>query len=116
MFLDDLKVFNTALAERDIAVEASDALGPLGISFLRRGCANCTVADLQASCSEVDGYHPCLCQELMAGGLQIARSMGWLRGASSKWEFHADVQNPRQCHIVSGPQPASQMGFCCRDA
>ena len=116
MFLDDLKVYNTALAERDIAVEASDALGPLGISFLRRGCANCTVADLQASCSEVDGYHPCLCQELMAGGLQIARSMGWLRGASSKWEFHADVQNPRQCHIVSGPQPASQMGFCCRDA
>ena len=115
MFFDSLKIFNTALPERDIVVEANDALGPLGTTFLRLGCANCTERELQASCSEVDGYHPCLCQELMSGGLQQARAMGWLRGASSKWEFHADVQNPTTCHIVSGPQPASATGFCCRD-
>jgi hypothetical protein len=60
------------------------------------------------------GRGPLACFE--AAALWVAAWVGWLRGASSKWEFHADVQNPRQCHIVSGPQPASQMGFCCRDA
>ena len=64
---------------------------------------------------EADGTWRLL-QELMAGGLLAARSMGYLRGASSKWEFHADVQNPHTCHIVSGTQAASQMGFCCKDS
>jgi len=116
MFVDALKVYNRALPEREIVVEANDALGPLGTPFLRLGCANCTVSELEAACTEVDGYHPCLCQELMAGGLTSARAMGWLRGASSKWEFHADVQNAKMCHIIRGPQPASQMGFCCLDS
>ena len=66
--------------------------------------------------ADLDEYHPCLCQELMGGGLASARAMGWLRGASSKWEFHADVQNPATCHIVTGEQRSSQTGFCCRDS
>ena len=62
MFFDNLKIFDKALLERDVAVEADSALGVVGSSFLRLGCANCTLPDLQSACTEVDGYHPCLCQ------------------------------------------------------
>jgi len=115
MFFDTLKIFNKALPEAEVVVEASDALGTAGTAFLRLGCTNCTLSELQASCTEADGYHPCLCQELMAGGLHIAKSMGWLRGASDSWAFHADVRNPNTCTIVPENPPPSQAGFCCKD-
>ena len=117
MFFDKLKIHNRALPERDLVVEANDALGPMGTSFLRLGCANCTVNELSASCTEVDGYHPCLCQELMGGGLVAARAMGWLRGPSASWQFHADVQNAATCKLTGSKpgSPPSQTGFCCRD-
>jgi len=97
--------------------EANDALGLAGNHFLRLGCANCTRAELQLSCADLDEYHPCLCQELMGGGLMSARAMGWLRGASSTWQFHADVQNPATCALQGSQEgsASSQLGFCCRD-
>jgi len=117
MFLDGLKVYNIALPEKDIVLEANDALGLAGNHFLRLGCANCTRAELQLSCADLDEYHPCLCQELMGGGLMSARAMGWLRGASSTWQFHADVQNPATCALQGSQEgsASSQLGFCCRD-
>ena len=101
MFLDSLKVFNIALGERDIELEANDALGVAGTRFVRLGCANCTAAELLLSCSDLQEYHPCLCQELMGGALLSARSMGWLRGPSHIWQFHAEVQNEATCVLGS---------------
>ncbi len=117
MFLDALKVYNVALPEREIVLEANDALGLAGPRFVRLGCTNCTLAELQQNCAEMDEYHPCLCQELMGGGLLSARAMGWLRGRSAEWEFHADAAATSQCELLppSGVAPASATGFCCRD-
>ena len=117
MFVDSLKIWNTALAERDVLLEASDALGVVGSRFLRLGCHNCTRGDLQAACADLDEYHPCLCQELMGGGLLSARAMGWLRGPSAGWQFHAEVQNEQTCTLTGSREgsPTSQAGFCCRD-
>ena len=81
MFLDGLKIYNVALPEVDIVLEANDALGILGSHFLRLGCSNCTRSELQLACAEVDEYHPCLCQELMGGGLVAARLAGGLVAA-----------------------------------
>ena len=69
------------------------------------------------ACSELDEYHPCLCQELMGGGLTSARAMGWLRGPSAGWRFHADVQNG-MCELSGATDPngpAGKPGFCCHD-
>lgn len=117
MFMDSLKVFNLALPEKDIVAEASDALGLLGARFLRLGCANCTVGELQGACAELDEFHPCLCQELMGGGLTSARAMGWLRGPSASWRFHAEVQNTATCLLegADASGPAGRPGFCCAD-
>ena len=77
---------------------------------------NCTEATLQENCADLETYHPCLCQELMGGGLTSARAMGWLRGKSSEWRFHAVVQNPATCDLVdaTGGDDAKP-GFCCLD-
>ena len=117
MFLDNLKIHNRALAEREVVQEANDALGLAGTRFVRLGCNNCTRAELLQSCADLDEYHPCLCQELMGGGLLSARAMGWLRGPSASWQFHADVQNPATCKLpgMGEGAPTSQTGFCCRD-
>lgn len=60
-------------------------------------------------------YHPCLCVELMSGGLATARTMGWLRGPSSEWKFHADARNPLRCEILPDGPPETGAGFCCHD-
>ena len=117
MFFDSLKIYNTALPEKEIITEANDALGLAGNRFLRLGCGNCTATELQMACSELDEYHPCLCQELMGGGLTSARAMGWLRGPSAGWRFHADVQNG-MCELSGATDPngpAGKPGFCCHD-
>ena len=117
MFLDSLKIFNIALPEKDVIAEANTALGLLGNRFLRLGCQNCTAGDLRATCAELDEYHPCLCQELMSGGLNSARAMGWLRGPSASWRFHAEVQNAAACDLAGAMDggPAGRPGFCCHD-
>ena len=74
---------------------------------------------MQEACGELDEYHPCLCHELMGGGLNIARAMGWLRGPSESWSFHAIAQNAATCALVGGSaadgSPAERLGFCCHD-
>ena len=116
MFLDSLKVWNAALPEKQILIEASGALGAAGPRFLRLGCHNCTRGELQAACADLDEYHPCYCQELMGGGLLSARAMGWLRGPSSTWQFHAEMQNERTCALVGSRRRAAVAGgACCRD-
>ena len=115
MFLDSLKIFNIALPEKDVIAEANTALGLLGNRFLRLGCQNCTAGDLRATCAELDEYHPCLCQELMGGGLQVARVQGWLRGPSERWNFHADAPAAGCPVTTDGAASDERVGFCCRD-
>ncbi|KAL1495937.1 hypothetical protein AB1Y20_014579 [Prymnesium parvum] len=116
MFLDELKVHNRALSERDLVQEANDAHGSTGPLFVKLGCANCTVAEQEQSCAAHEDYHPCFCQELMGGGLQVARVNGWLRGPSQDWRFHMVVQNAAACLLQGGHDPPTrQAGFCCRD-
>ena len=56
-------------------------------------------------------------QELMSGGLNSARAMGWLRGPSASWRFHAEVQNAAACDLAGAMDggPAGRPGFCCHD-
>lgn len=110
------QIYNQALPERELLVESAHALGLPGSAFVRLGCANCTLEALEESCTELDGYHPCQCHELMGGGLTSARAMGWLRGPSDEWQFHAQVQNAATCVIVpKGKPPEMQTGFCCQN-
>ena len=110
------QVHTRPLSERDLVLEANDAMGATGPRFVKLGCGNCTVVELEQSCAAHEDYHPCYCQELMGGGLQSARVNGWLRGPSQGWRFHAVVQNPSACALLGGyVPPPKQTGFCCRD-
>jgi len=119
MFVDELKVYKRALSERDAILEANTALGGISNQFVKLGCTSCSQEALVEHCSQLEEYHPCLCEELMGGGLTVARSMGWLRGPSKAWQFHALVQNPATCTLVdpeSTSAPTDQkLGLCCRD-
>lgn len=115
MYMDDLKIFGRALPERDVLLEANDALA-MGSLFLKIGCTNCTAATLEENCADLENYHPCLCQELAGGGLTSARAMGWLRGPSAEWRFHAVVQNVATCELADATTgDAPRPGFCCLD-
>ena len=117
MFFDELRIYNRTLSEREVHVHASDAFGATPTDYARLGCANCTLPELEIACSELEGYHPCTCNELMAGGLLQARAMGWLHGRADKWDFHADNRNPETCDIVpkGATPPEAATGFCCHD-
>ena len=144
MYLDELKIYNHALAEKEVRVEASGALGAVPTDFLRLGCTRCEAAELSTYCAALDDYHPCMCEELMGGGLGAARNMcarlppthlrpapraihatsraaawrrGWLRGPSSEWSFHVEVRNLATCALADA-RPASggkALGLCCHD-
>ena len=105
-------------------VEAGDALSPADPLFVKLGCARCSEDELQQACGDLDEYHPCLCDELMGGGLNSVRAMGWLRGPSSQWSFHVSVQNRATCVLAGdgvgavsndGTSTIERTGFCCRD-
>lgn len=115
MFLDTLSIHARALPEREIVAEAGGALGPAGPFFIALGCAKCTAESLMQHCSELDEHHPCLCQELMGGGLQVARVQGWLRGPSERWNFHADAPAAGCPVTADGAASDERVGFCCRD-
>ena len=75
-----------------------------------------TAATLEENCADLENYHPCLCQELAGGGLTSARAMGWLRGPSAEWRFHAVVQNVATCELADATAgDAPRPGFCCLD-
>ena len=84
-------------------------------SLYRRIQTNCSAAELQSACAELDEHHPCLCQELMGGGLQVARVQGWLRGPSERWNFHADAPAAGCPVTADGAASDERVGFCCRD-
>lgn len=114
MFVDNLKIHERALSAHEVFLDAY-AHDTTPAQMLRLGCSRCTEIALQQACAELEKYHPCLCEELMAGGLNIARSMGWLRGSSTSWVLHAVVQNPSECVISQEPSSRRRMGFCCLD-
>lgn len=117
MYLDSLKVYNIALSAKDVLLEAAGALGPMGATSVQLGCARCSREALVGACEQLDDYHPCSCTELMSGGLGVARTMGWLRGSSSEWAFHAFTHSPATCAINAHADAAVTLrtGFCCRD-
>lgn len=115
MFVDNLKIYKRALSAHEVHLEAHGAQGAVPVQTLQLGCSRCTEVALQQVCVELENYHPCLCEELMSGGLNVARSMGWLRGSSTNWALHAVVQNPNACVFSQGPSSEERMGFCCVD-
>merc|ERR1712060_145437 len=78
MYLDQLRIRSRSIAEEDVLIEAGSAFSPISPKLMRLGCNRCTAEELLQACGDFDDFHPCLCQELMGFGLNIARAMGWL--------------------------------------
>jgi len=105
MFLDNFKIYNTALDEAALQVEASSALPGFGPNFVRLGCKSCEMRQAIEKCASTGGYHLCRRLELNGGGLMVARAMGYLNMASDQWS--AEDAEPS----VS----IEKLGLCCAD-
>jgi len=105
MYLDNLKIYNHAMDEAALQVEASAALPGLGPNFLRLGCKSCEMRQAIERCASTGGYHLCRRLELNGGGLMVARAMGYLDMASEHWEAEDEEPN------VS----LEKLGLCCQD-
>eukprot|EP00743_Colponemidia_sp_Colp-15_P000482 GILK01000545.1.p1 GENE.GILK01000545.1~~GILK01000545.1.p1 ORF type:complete len:239 (+),score=39.11 GILK01000545.1:869-1585(+) len=82
-FIDDLRLYDKVLKDREIEAMAAPALGGIGAKFVRLGCESCPFAQAIQSCP--DDYHLCSLKELNAGGYHVARVMGWFHLNSAVW-------------------------------
>lgn len=105
MYLDNFKIYNAALDEKSLQVEASSALPGLGPNFVRLGCKSCEMRQAIEKCAATGGYHLCRRMELNGGGLMAARAMGYLSMASDHW--NAEDQEPNVA--------LQKLGLCCLD-
>ena len=82
-YVDEFKLHGRALSTDEIQAGSSFALGGVEASFVELGCMGCAIETARASCRS--GYHLCNMRDLYAGGLMVARTMGWATSTSHVW-------------------------------
>lgn len=80
---DEVRYYQRALVDVEIAAEASPALGGVRPSFSHLGCDNCTLNNAKNSCREL--YHVCTAMELYTGAFSVARINGYADWRTNIW-------------------------------
>eukprot|EP00929_Paragymnodinium_shiwhaense_P007385 TRINITY_DN111286_c0_g1_i1.p1 TRINITY_DN111286_c0_g1~~TRINITY_DN111286_c0_g1_i1.p1 ORF type:complete len:388 (-),score=67.66 TRINITY_DN111286_c0_g1_i1:86-1249(-) len=102
-FMDDFRWYSRGLSQTEIRALNFPSLTGMGSEFIRMGCTSCKFSEAVDKCGQK--AHLCSVQELFAGGLHIARSMGWLAGSPEVW-YHGDEGEDR----FNGKM---KLGLCC---
>jgi hypothetical protein len=102
-YIDDFRWYNRGLSPAEIRALTFPSLTGMGSEFVHLGCASCKFTEAVNSCGQ--RAHLCSVQELFAGGLHTARSMGWLAASPEVW-YHGDEGEDR----FNG---AHRLGLCC---
>lgn len=116
-YVDDVSVYNRAVAPHELQAEAAPALGGTDPSFVHLGCKSCSIAAAATSCPAT--RHICTSLELHTGAYQVARSLGWLAAGGHVWTFAAmkqnanGVPNQEQQTSVGFGIPVVGLGLCC---
>lgn len=115
VYMDELKAYSYAVPPHQFQAEAAPALGGADPSFVRLGCASCSLADAAKSCPA--NRHLCTATELHTGGYQVARSMGWLAASTHVWT-HAAVSKGAAAEMggKAPEEPLSGLALCCEGA
>ena len=113
-FLDELKVYKTALRNTEIEAEAAISNPLIGPSYTKLGCEECSFVQALASCQEA--YHLCSYSELYSGGYLVARKNGWFKFNTEVWarESQTELQKMSEANEVGNPN-ILKMALCCSD-
>jgi hypothetical protein len=117
-FIDELRIHRAALHEHAIQAFADGALGPVGPTFARLGCHNCTQEAAGQACSVFNmhgGYELCTERDMLGGALSVARAQGWL--FESKMQFWTNTKGMSKAGPLAGPEwhiGERRLGLCCR--
>eukprot|EP00927_Polykrikos_kofoidii_P049097 TRINITY_DN43224_c0_g1_i1.p1 TRINITY_DN43224_c0_g1~~TRINITY_DN43224_c0_g1_i1.p1 ORF type:complete len:432 (-),score=63.45 TRINITY_DN43224_c0_g1_i1:133-1428(-) len=132
VYMDELRIYNTALLPHELQAEGAMALGGADPSFVHLGCTSCDVLQAARSCPA--NRHVCSSLELHTGAYQVARALGWLRFGAHVWTLAAAHQAQQQPQITGlvpaaaataalgshvGPtlgSPTVGLGLCCSGA
>eukprot|EP00928_Gymnodinium_smaydae_P063095 TRINITY_DN46778_c0_g1_i1.p1 TRINITY_DN46778_c0_g1~~TRINITY_DN46778_c0_g1_i1.p1 ORF type:complete len:477 (+),score=70.97 TRINITY_DN46778_c0_g1_i1:87-1433(+) len=107
-YIDDFRWYDRPLAAAELKALTFPSLTGPGAEFTRLGCLSCSYAESALSCGRIRGSHLCSSEELLAGGLQTARAMGWLAVTPRVWH--------RSVHEEESYDPKEQkLGLCCLD-
>lgn len=113
VYMDELRIYNHAVPPHQIQAEAAPALGATDPSYVRLGCLQCSLEEAAKSCPS--RRHVCTSIELHTGGLQVARSLGWLTAGSHVWTHAAILKGAdaeRGSQSKTG-DPSLGLGLCC---
>jgi hypothetical protein len=115
-FLDELKIYKTALRSKEIEAEASISNPLIGPTYTTLGCENCPFVQALSSCQEK--YHLCSYAELYSGGYLVARRNGWFKFNTEVWarESQTELQklSENTGNEVGNPN-ILKMALCCSD-
>jgi len=113
-FLDDLKIYSTALRNQEIQAEAAKANPLIGNTYTTLGCVSCSFIAAISSCPET--YHLCSYSELYSGAYLVARKNGWFRYNTEVWarESQNELQKISDSGDMGNPE-IIKMALCCSD-
>ena len=113
-YIDELKIYNTAIKSKVIEAEASILIPLIGSNYATLGCEKCTFLQALSSCPE--NYHMCSYPELYSGGYLIARRNGWFKFGSLVWarESQKEMEEGKEENEIGDPN-VMKMCICCFD-
>lgn len=109
-FIDDFQYFGAAVSTKTLRALSAGALGNIGSVFVRFGCQKCPLEEAVQACSQHEGYHLCMEDELIAGAWRVARAQGWLFRKTRLWSFEAT-----KATSVGMEAQQLRLGICCSD-
>ena len=115
-YVDEFKLHGRALSTDEIQAGSSFALGGVEASFVELGCMGCAIETARASCRS--GYHLCNMRDLYAGGLMVARTMGWATSTSHVWTAEEVAAGGASNSSWNGAAPgavAAGLALCCAE-
>jgi hypothetical protein len=113
-YLDDLKIYSSALRNREIESEAAISNPLIGPTYTTLGCHSCSFLNAMSSCQ--DGYHLCNYSELYSGAYLVARKNGWFKYKTEVWarESQSELQKLSESNEIGNPN-ILKMALCCSD-
>lgn len=111
IYMDELRLYNRAVAPHELQAEAAPALGGADPSYVRLGCLSCTLQEAVHMCPAT--RHICAALELHTGGYQVARALGWLVAGTHVWTHAAVEQFHSTGDASMSGSPSTGLGLCC---
>lgn len=113
-FLDELKIYSTALRAQEIQAEAAISNPLISPTYTTLGCETCSFVQAMSSCQE--NYHLCSFDELYSGGYLVARKNGWFKFDTEVWarESQTELDKMAKSNDVGNPT-IMKMALCCSD-